>query len=157
MEEAENSQSQLPGDSKELQLRIEQQSKVRCAELIQDIEKFLKENKFWAKVWISVYVLVGLTAVISSSISAILTFFPANKGLLFATALASTASAYILTFLNPSGREEKRRQAVRRSFALLEKVKTTKQFIGLAVTTDTLEKISNLSDQFASLIEDSLK
>lgn len=156
MEEPENSPSQIPSDPEELKSRIEQQSKVRCAELIQDIGKFLNENKFWAKTWITVYVFVGLAAVISSSISAILTFFPANKTLLFITALSSTVSAYILTFLNPSGREEKRRQAVIRSFALLEKVKTTKQFIGLAEATDTLERISNLSEQFASLIEDSL-
>lgn len=157
MEDPENLPSQLPSDPQELQLKIEHQAKARCAELIRDIEKFLSESRNWAKIWIVVYVFVGLVAVISSSISAILTFFPTSKILLFTTALSSTASAYILTFLNPSGREEKRRQAVRRSSALLERVKSAQKFIGLAVGTDTLKEISNLSDQFASLIEDSLQ
>ncbi len=94
---------------------------------------------------------------IFSSISAILTFSDfTNKIILFFITFLSTVSAYILTFLNPSGREEKRRQCVKRSSALLEKVKTTKRLIGLKTEIDILDKLSSFSEQFASLIEDSL-
>lgn len=110
--------------SEELKAKIEEQSIARCDELIRDIAQFRDENKLWSKVWISIYILFGLMAVVSSSVSAILTFSDfTGKTILFTITFLSTASAYILTFLNPSGREEKRRQSIKRSSALLEKIK----------------------------------
>lgn len=159
MEEKENLQELKIAtlNSEQLQQKIDQESISWCEELIKDLEKFRDENKTWSQIWFSIYIIFGLIAVIFSSISAILTFSDfTNKFVPFSITFLSTVSAYILTFLNPSGREEKRRQCVKRSSALLEKVKTTKRLIGLKTEADILDKLSSFSDQFASLIEDSL-
>ena len=125
-------------------------------QLIFDVEKFCAQNRKWAAIWFAIYVFIGLSAVLSSSVSAILTFLDlANSTLLFSVAFSSTASAYILTFLDPSSRASKRKAAARKSASLIIKAKKEQAYVSVLAASDSYKKISNLYDQFANLLEDS--
>ncbi|NET57462.1 MAG: hypothetical protein F6K47_15250 [Symploca sp. SIO2E6] len=123
--------------------------------LISDLEEFEKQNHFWSTIWFAIYVFIGLSAVLSSSISAILTFLDlSDSTLLFSVAFSSTASAYILTFLDPSSRASRRKTASRRSASLLIKAKKDEAYVSVIAASDAYKKISNLYDQFANLLQD---
>lgn len=123
--------------------------------LIQDIEKFKNENNWWSTIWFAIYIFIGLSAVLSSSVSAILTFLDlSNSTLLFAVALSSTASAYILTFLDPSRRASRRKDAARKSSAMLIRAKKDQAYASIIHPSDAYGNVSNLSENFATLMED---
>lgn len=123
--------------------------------LIRDLKEFRNQNRRWATIWFAIYVFIGLSAVVSSSISAILTFLDlSNSTLLFLVAFSSTVSAYILTFLDPSGRASRRRTAARRSVSLLIQATKDEAYVSIIAPSDAYKKISNLTAQFADLMQD---
>ncbi|MEM9450287.1 MAG: hypothetical protein AAGA75_17365 [Cyanobacteria bacterium P01_E01_bin.6] len=124
-------------------------------EMILDIESFHTQNSRWSDIWFALYVFIGLSAVLSSSISAILTFLElSNSTFLFLVAFSSTASAYILTFLDLSSRASRRKVAARRSASLLVQARRDKACVSIIHPSDAYKKMSNLADQFASLMQD---
>ncbi|MGF1524640.1 MAG: hypothetical protein ACFBSF_20130 [Leptolyngbyaceae cyanobacterium] len=123
--------------------------------LIRDIKEFRNQNHRWSTIWFALYVFIGLSAVLSSSISAILTFLDlSNNTLLFSVAFSSTASAYILTFLDPSGRASRRKTAARRSASMLVQAKKDEAYVSIIAPSDAYKRMSNLTDQFAALMQD---
>ena len=142
-------------NSEAIQKDIVLRAENRLDELIKDISDFKKGNQKKASFWFLIYIIVGVTAVISSTVSAVITFLELDKSALLLTAITSTSSSCLLTFLNPSGREEKNRLSLVRSLALIEKAKDAKAYIGIDTDANTMSKISFLSDQFTELIKDS--
>jgi hypothetical protein len=122
--------------------------------LITPLKDFYSKNNFWSKVWFAIYIIIGLTAVLFSSISAIFTFIEfSNKAILFSVAFCSTASAYVLTFLNPAGRASKRDAAVRKSKSLLTQARKGRTNLDIIPASDSYKKASDLMNQYIELIE----
>jgi hypothetical protein len=145
-------------DNELLKAKTEAMARERCNALRQDIEVLNAENRRLGSLWFSFYIFVGIVGILSSSASTILTFSSdLNKSLLFTLAFISTTSASILTFLDPSRRATQRRQAVRRGYILLEKVKNECSFIGLNKDPELIHKVSIFAEQFAELLENSSK
>ena len=83
----------------------------RYNEIMLMMETAIKENTNLANTWGKVHTYLGSFAALFSTISAILTFFD-NQAIVILLALLSATLAALLTSLNPSSCESRRRQSI---------------------------------------------
>lgn len=82
----------------------------RCSNLEAELSPGISQNRKLANIWGKVHIITGLLTALCSSLSAVLTF-SSSKIAVVVFALLSAILASVLTFLNPSARETKRRAA----------------------------------------------
>jgi hypothetical protein len=118
----------------------------------------IKENKKYASLWEIIHTIIGLIAVFSSSVSAVLTFY--KQPLIVAVfAFLSTISAAFLTFLNPSKRAIKRRTAYVKFTIFENRVRNSKLKVETSMNSEQkmILDLEALNDEYGSLIQELLK
>ncbi len=130
----------------------------RCNEIIEDSERGMIDNRKIANYWGRVDIFLGSVTVLSSSITALLTFSQWSKLVIFMACLSFVLSTFY-TFLKPSSREAKRRSAYLNFYRLNNKVKDLIIAINSSKLSEQnmLEKLEELSTDCVTITQDLLK
>ncbi len=127
----------------------------RCDDIIDVASKRSIEHQTKANIWGKVHISLGITTIVFSSLSAILTFY--DKQIIIAiSSLFSTILASCLTFLNPANRESKRRNSSHKFWVLTSKAEQAKLLINTRVMSEgnMIELTEELTKELSLLLKE---
>lgn len=103
-----------------------------------------------AKIYGTANLSLGVTTAISSLLSLGFTYY-SNPNISIIFSFASTITATILTALNPSQRESRRRKFYHYKITIRDEARTGLRIVNGPVTQDTFLEISKIEEQIAYL------
>lgn len=125
----------------------------RCDDIIKISQDKSQEHNQIAENWGKTHIILGLSTILSSSVSAVFAFSSFQK-LVIASSLFSTILASCITFFNPSQREIKRRNYSGKFLSLIQGAEGIKISLKVKYLSDNdmIESVENLSKKLEELL-----